>query len=309
MRFIQRTQTSIAVLGLGLLLITGCGESAESNQGGEDQVAQESAMGSEGMSVTTRQTALTKIFHAAPSPMETASLIKRSGAQFHADALNPAGQSDQYTTSDRQAINLGIYGADLSYATIFEENSTSIDYLEAIQSLSSSLGVNDVLSDDVMSSVEDNRNDRQELIRIVSETFYDLNERLKFNGQEDLAGLVVASGWIEGMYLATRHLEEAPVELKQRIAEQKLTLDDVMRLCRSYEQTDELTGLLNAMAPIEAAFAQVNSEDGESTTNREESGSFVIGGGPSYSADDATIQAIAAPSPLCGTHASNNVPK
>jgi hypothetical protein len=294
MRFIQRTQTSIAVLGLGLLLITGCGESAESNQGGEDQVAQESAMGSEGMSVTTRQTALTKIFHAAPSPMETASLIKRSGAQFHADALNPAGQSDQYTTSDRQAINLGIYGADLSYATIFEENSTSIDYLEAIQSLSSSLGVNDVLSDDVMSSVEDNRNDRQELIRIVSETFYDLNERLKFNGQEDLAGLVVASGWIEGMYLATRHLEEAPVELKQRIAEQKLTLDDVMRLCRSYEQTDELTGLLNAMAPIEAAFAQVNSEDGESTTNREESGSFVIGGGPSYSADDATIQAIAA---------------
>jgi hypothetical protein len=294
MRFIQRTQTSIAVLGLGLLLITGCGESAESNQGGEDQVAQESAMGSEGMSVTTRQTALTKIFHAAPSPMETASLIKRSGAQFHADALNPAGQSDQYTTSDRQAINLGIYGADLSYATIFEENSTSIDYLEAIQSLSSALGVNDVLSDDVMSSVEDNRNDRQELIRIVSETFYDLNERLKFNGQEDLAGLVVASGWIEGMYLATRHLEEAPVELKQRIAEQKLTLDDVMRLCRSYEQTDELTGLLNAMAPIEAAFAQVNSEDGESTTNREESGSFVIGGGPSYSADDATIQAIAA---------------
>ena len=294
MRFIQRTQTSIAVLGLGLLLITGCGESAESNQGGEDQAAQESAMGSEGMSVTTRQTALTKIFHAAPSPMETASLIKRSGAQFHADALNPAGQSDQYTTSDRQAINLGIYGADLSYATIFEENSTSIDYLEAIQSLSSALGVNDVLSDDVMSSVEDNRNDRQELIRIVSETFYDLNERLKFNGQEDLAGLVVASGWIEGMYLATRHLEEAPVELKQRIAEQKLTLDDVMRLCRSYEQTDELTGLLNAMAPIEAAFAQVNSEDGESTTNREESGSFVIGGGPSYSADDATIQAIAA---------------
>lgn len=294
MRFIQRTQTSIAVLGLGVILIAGCGESAENSQVSQDPAAQETAMDSEGMSVTTRQSTLTKIFHAAPSPMETASLIKRSGAHFHADALNPAAQSAQYTTSDRQAINLGIYGADLSYATIFEENSTSIDYLEAIQSLSTSLGVNDVLSDEVMGSVEENRNDRQALIRIVSETFYDLNERLKFNGQEDLAGLVVASGWIEGMYLATRHLEEAPAELKQRIAEQKLTLDDVMRLCRSYEQTAELTGLLNAMAPIEAAYAQVSSEEGESTTNREESGSFVIGGGPTFSADDATIQAIAA---------------
>jgi hypothetical protein len=294
MRFNQRTQTSIAALGLGVLLIVGCGESTEIKEGNEDQVAQESAMDSEGMSVTKRQSTLTKIFHAAPSPMETASLIKRSGAHFHADALNPANQSAQYSTSDRQAINLGIYGADLSYSTIFEENSTCIEYLEAIRSLSASLGVNDVLNADVMKSVEENRNDRQMLIRIVSETFYDLNERLKFNGQEDLAGLVVASGWIEGMYLATRHLDAAPAELKQRIAEQKLTLDDVMRLCRSYEQTAELSGLLNAMAPIEAAFANVTSTEGESTTDRKDSGSFVIGGGPVYSADDATILAIAA---------------
>jgi hypothetical protein len=294
MRFNQRTQTSIAALGLGVLLIVGCGESTEIKEGNEDQVAQESAMDSEGMSLTKRQSTLTKIFHAAPSPMETASLIKRSGAHFHADALNPANQSAQYSTSDRQAINLGIYGADLSYSTIFEENSTCIEYLEAIRSLSASLGVNDVLNADVMKSVEENRNDRQMLIRIVSETFYDLNERLKFNGQEDLAGLVVASGWIEGMYLATRHLDAAPAELKQRIAEQKLTLDDVMRLCRSYEQTAELSGLLNAMAPIEAAFANVTSTEGESTTDRKDSGSFVIGGGPVYSADDATILAIAA---------------
>lgn len=294
MRFNQRTQTSIAALGLGVLLIVGCGESTEIKEGNEDQVAQESAMDSEGMSVTKRQSTLTKIFHAAPSPMETASLIKRSGAHFHADALNPANQSAQYSTSDRQAINLGIYGADLSYSTIFEENATCIEYLEAIRSLSASLGVNDVLNADVMKSVEENRNDRQMLIRIVSETFYDLNERLKFNGQEDLAGLVVASGWIEGIYLATRHLDAAPAELKQRIAEQKLTLDDVMRLCRSYEQTAELSGLLNAMAPIEAAFANVTSTEGESTTDRKDSGSFVIGGGPAYSADDATILAIAA---------------
>ena len=294
MRFIQRTQTSIAALGLGVLLIAGCGESTEINKGDDNQATQESALDSEGMSVTKRQSTLTKIFHAAPSPMETASLIKRSGANFHADALNPAAQSAQYSTSDRQAINLGIYGADLSYATIFEENSTCIDYLEAIRSLSSSLGVTDVLNEEVMNSVEENRNDRQALIRIVSETFYELNERLKFNGQEDLAGLVVASGWVEGMYLATRHLDEAPTELKQRIAEQKLTLDDVMRLCRSYEQTAELAGLLNAMAPIEAAFANVNTTEGESTTDRKESGSFVIGGGPTYSADDATILAIAA---------------
>ena len=295
MRFNQRIQALPVLFGLGAFLATGCGgsqdEHAGHDHGTETEVVE--GMDADGMAVTSRQNTLTKIFHAAPSPMETASLIKRSGASFHGDALNVAARASEYTTSDAQAINLGIYGADLSYATIFEENATSLEYLAAIKSLSAELGVDDVLSGEVMDEVEANRNDRDMLIDIVSDTFYELNERLKFNGQEDLAGLVVASGWVEGMYLATRHLDEAPEELKARIAEQKLVLDDVMRLCKSYEQTEPLAALLTSMEAIEAAYAGVATTEGEGSTSREESGSFVIGGGPTFSADDATIQAIA----------------
>ena len=78
-----------------------------------------------------------------------------------------------------------------------------------------------------------------------------------------------------------------------RIAEQKLVLDDVMRLCSSYEQTPALAGMLASMNQIKSAFEGVNSDEGEGTTSREESGGFVIGGGPTFSADDATISAIA----------------
>ena len=295
MRINQRIQALPIAFGLGLFLITGCGETADDHAGHDhgNHSHGEAEMDNDGMAVTSRQNTLTKIFHAAPSPMETASLIKRSGAHFHADALNSADEYNRYTTSDKQAINIGIYGADLSYATIFEENSVSLDYLSSIKSLSQALGVSDVPSQEVMNEVEENRNDRAVLIDIVSETFYDLNERLKFNGQEDLAGLVVASGWVEGMYLATRHLEAAPDELKQRIAEQKLVLDDVMGLCSSYEQTPALSNLLASMRSIEAAYGGVASTSSESTTNREESGSFTIGGGPTFAADDATILAIA----------------
>ena len=295
MRFNQRIQALPVLIGLGAFLATGCGGSQDEHAGhdhaNETEVVE--GMDADGMAVTSRQNTLTKIFHAAPSPMETASLIKRSGASFHGDALNSANRTSEYTTSDAQAINLGIYGADLSYATIFEENATSLEYLAAIKSLSLELGVDDVLNGEIMEEVEANRNDRGMLIDIVSDTFYELNERLKFNGQEDLAGLVVASGWVEGIYLATRHLDEAPDELKARIAEQKLVLDDVMRLCKSYEQTEALSALLSSMESIEAAYTGVVTADDESTTSREESGSFIIGGGPSFSADDATIQAIA----------------
>jgi hypothetical protein len=47
------------------------------------------------------------------------------------------------------------------------------------------------------------------------------------------------------------------------------------------------------MRSIEAAYDGVASTNSESTTNREESGSFTIGGGPTFAADDATILAIA----------------
>jgi len=129
MRFNQRIQALPIVLGLGAFLATGCGGGTDGHaghhHGSEEQVVE--GMHADGMAVTSRQNTLTKIFHAAPSPMETASLIKRSGASFHADALNGADRASDYTTSDAQAINLGIYGADLSYATIFEENSTSLE--------------------------------------------------------------------------------------------------------------------------------------------------------------------------------------
>ena len=110
MRINQRIQALPIAFGLGLFLITGCGETSDDHAGHDhgNHSHGEEEVDSDGMAVTTRQNTLTKIFHAAPSPMETASLIKRSGAHFHADALYSAAEYNRYTTSDKQAINLGI---------------------------------------------------------------------------------------------------------------------------------------------------------------------------------------------------------
>jgi hypothetical protein len=87
-------------------------------------------------------------------------------------------------------------------------------------------------------------------------------------------------------------LDEASGELKTRIAEQKLTLDDVMRLCRSYQATPALTEMLEAMAPIEEAFDGVSVVAGAASTAQDDA-VIVIGGGPTFDADDTALQAIA----------------
>ena len=106
-------------LAAATLVLAGCGESAGPKTSGSSL--------SEGASVTQRTKRLKKIFRAAPTPMETARIVQKTGATFSQDHLHSAMSASNYVTADRQAINLGIYGADLSRHNLRRE--CSITYL------------------------------------------------------------------------------------------------------------------------------------------------------------------------------------
>ena len=278
------SNTLLIALATGTLVMAGCGGPSGPKTSGD--------VLTEGASVSKRTEKLKKIFRAAPSPMETARIVQKTGAQFSEDNLHSAMAASNYVTSDKQAINLGIYGADLSYATIFEENAVSIAYLDVVQSLANELGIGDVIDNDVIARAEANRTRQDSLVAIVSESFFEMNQKLKANGQEDLSGMLVASGWLESIYLATRYTEQANDDLKKRIAEQKLVMEDVMMLVKSYTQSAELAGLIAAMQPVVDAFDAVTKEAGASNITKSE-GAIIIGGGPSFSMSDEALASIA----------------
>ena len=278
------SNTLLIALATGTLVMAGCGGPSGPKTSGD--------VLTEGASVSKRTEKLKKIFRAAPSPMETARIVQKTGAQFSEDNLHSAMAASNYVTSDKQAINLGIYGADLSYATIFEENAVSIAYLDVVQSLANELGIGDVIDNDVIARAEANRTRQDSLVAIVSESFFEMNQKLKANGQEDLSGMLVASGWLESIYLATRYTEQANDDLKKRIAEQKLVMEDVMMLVKSYTQSAELAGLIAAMQPVVDAFDAVPKETGASDITNSE-GAIIIGGGPSFSMSDEALASIA----------------
>ena len=278
------SNTLLIALATGTLVMAGCGGPSGPKTSGD--------VLTEGASVSKRTEKLKKIFRAAPSPMETARIVQKTGAQFSEDNLHSAMAASNYVTSDKQAINLGIYGADLSYATIFEENAVSIAYLDVVQSLANELGIGDVIDNDVIARAEANRTRQDSLVAIVSESFFEMNQKLKANGQEDLSGMLVASGWLESIYLATRYTDQANDDLRKRIAEQKLVMEDVMMLVKSYTQSAELAGLIAAMQPVVDAFDAVTKETGASDITKSE-GAIIIGGGPSFSMSDEALASIA----------------
>ena len=57
-----------------------------------------------------------------PSPVQTAFLLKKSGASYRNDILNSPNNISKYSTRFQKSINLGVYGADLGYCLIYNQS-------------------------------------------------------------------------------------------------------------------------------------------------------------------------------------------
>ena len=71
-----------------------------------------------------------------PSPIQMVNMIKDNVSTFNEDLITDPENVAEYTTEYKRAINMGIYGADLGYATIYENNTKAVSYLSSIETLS-----------------------------------------------------------------------------------------------------------------------------------------------------------------------------
>ena len=236
------------------------------------------------------------IFYNVPSPMETAALLKKAGAQYNARILNDVKKVDTYTSASKQALNLGVYGADLSYASVFNQTQESMFYTSCSKKLADRLGVIHAFNDSTLEVMEKNMNDRDALLDIISETYWSMDAYLKENERENISVLMIAGGWIEGLYIATQvsKTNDTP-ELRQRIAEQKLSLGDLIGLVGTYQGEDGTISSVKAeLEELGALFADVNVGGGAAVLS-EVGGVAVIGSeSPVAALSDDQLKAIRA---------------
>lgn len=268
------------------LLLAACGGGEQPQETlqapNEDSLAQNERLG------RTKQ-----IFYSIPSPMETAALLKKAGAAYNGKILNDVKNVDKYTAASKQALNLGVYGADLSYANVFNHTQETMFYTSCARRLADNLGVTSAFNDSTMQLMEENQNDREKLMDVISETYWEMDRYLKVNDRENISALMIAGGWVEGLYIATQVAGTNPSdELKQRIAEQKLSLNDLNALMATYGEEETLQAVRTDLQALAALFNDVQAGGGGTTTTQE-NGVTVIGAesGPA-TLTDAQLKAI-----------------
>jgi len=139
-----------------------------------------------------------------PTSVEVIEMLQRAGAPYILGISNPAANADRYFTERSKALNLGVYGADLSYAGTYEMSQDIRKYLQVCKQLIDELNISTSFNQGFVQRVERNLDNKDSLINIVSESFYDTYVFLTDNRRDDLALLVMTGSWIEGMYLTAQ---------------------------------------------------------------------------------------------------------
>ena len=201
-----------------------------------------------------------KIFNALPSPLESAMLIKSAGARFDEALLNPVGNINSYVTNKSMALNLGIYTCDLSFASLYEQTQLIIDYMNAAKKMADGLGILKAIEQSQIDKLEENINNSEVIMEIVSETFMNSNSYLSDNGQPAIAAMVLVGGWFEGLYISTQLVDMKEFngnKLVGRIIDQKLSIDILINLLESSKGNPAVDDLIVQVQKLKVVFDKI----------------------------------------------------
>lgn len=202
-----------------------------------------------------------KIFNALPSPLESAMLIKSAGARFDDALLNPVSNVNSYVTNKSMALNLGIYTCDLSFASLYEQTQLIIDYMNAAKKMADGLGILKAIEQSQIDKLEENINNSEVIMEIVSETFMNSNSYLSDNGQPAIAAMVLVGGWFEGLYISTQLVDMKEFngnKLVTRIIDQKLSIDILLNLLESSKGNPAVDDLIVQVRKLKVVFDKIS---------------------------------------------------
>jgi hypothetical protein len=220
-----------------------------------------------------------KIFQALPSPLESAMLIKSAGANFDGSLLNNVSKVNSYVTNKAMALNLGVYTCDLSFASLYEQTQLLIDYMNASKKMADGLGILQAIEQEDIDKLEENINDTEVIMDIVSQTFMNSNSYLEDNGQPATAAMVLVGGWIEGLYISTQLVDLKEFngnKLVTRIIDQKLSIDVLINLLDRSKGNPAVDELIVQVTKLKAVFDKIKIDTSPLKTEYDQSSNTTV---------------------------------
>jgi len=240
------------VVAMGLFSMVACG-------GASDESAQRPD--------TTEEPEVTveKHEYPMPSPLETATMLNDAGASYIIDITNPPSGASNYINESAMALNLGVYSSDLSYSAVYNKTQQTLDFFDASKKLVSGLNIEEAFEKGLDERIRGNIEVPDSIHKLLTGSFEGTYTYLFNQDKGNLAALVVAGGWIEGLYLSTElsQLTAKNAGILQVIGEQKETLSKLTELLTNYAGDQTIDGLIKDLNALEHVLNDVENKDGK----------------------------------------------
>ncbi|MBS0009837.1 MAG: hypothetical protein KFF49_00400 [Bacteroidales bacterium] len=193
------------------------------------------------------------------SPVEMAALLLDLDVPFIAEHLASIDEAEKLSTNHQKALRLGIYGADLGYLNIYEKTGTAVETLSVINKLADGLRVGQFFDFETLKNLAVNRSNIDSLLFLSVRSYNKIDEYLRENNRGYLSALMITGVWLEAQYLACQVVKDYPhIDLKNRIGEQKIIINDLLMLLRPYsESSDEYNELYNDFELLKREYSDV----------------------------------------------------
>jgi hypothetical protein len=223
----------------------------------------------------TLKTQIEEVVYNIPSPTEIPYLLQATGAEFNESLVNSKEKVDKYTTrSDKAALNLGVYVADIGYLSSYDKTQEAIDFLAACKSLADNLGLIGTFDTEIVKQFEANITNKDSLARLLDRTIHQTKAFLNDDNRNKLSSLVVTGSFIEGLYISTGLVKSYPKDILPEdsrnliltpimrvILEQKKAVSELIKMLKSVEQAEPVASLVADLTRLEAAYQDLNIED------------------------------------------------
>ncbi|MES2389683.1 MAG: hypothetical protein V4543_16885 [Bacteroidota bacterium] len=257
-----RIKQSAAVL-LALCL-TACGGGKTSETAGDSAATDSTVVVA---ADTTAQSAdkAAEFLRSLPSPFHVANIFKRSGLKYIDGITNPADLAGKYQSVNSQALNLGVYSADLAYSTLNNQSQRSMTYFKAVRTLGDKLQMSSIFEQsNLLNRFEKNIGKPDSLLMLMGELHMESDILLKAQDRHDVVFLSFAGAWVESLYIAT-HLTKSGGDpktlsrIQERVLDQSNALGTLIKLLGDYQQKQEYDSLIKGLTEVRDAMNEITA--------------------------------------------------
>ena len=219
-----------------------------------------------------------------PTPSDLFLALQNIGSEGKFNFLNNPSKVSDYSDKKSKALNFGVYFADLSYASSFNFGPELVKYIKVVDNLSDELNIKSALDKALTERLQAHisAGTVDSIVSISADTYYQAYDYLDKNKRGGTLRLIVAGGWIEGLYLLTNMVEsyDANNPIIEEIANQQLTVESVMGFLNDFADEDsDVEEIMGELSDIEQLFMGLEYAEGTTESSVNEAGLTVLVGG------------------------------